>query len=81
MRDSGDEAVPMMVFRAPDSVVVIPVPGVCAHASEESRTQGTTSRRGDDGMRDDLRGMSGGSLSVLALSARKYVSTSRTCDR
>gem|GEM_PF-3824217 len=31
-------------------------------------------------MRDDLRGMSGGSLSVLTLSARQYVPTSYTGD-
>ncbi|MCP3165357.1 hypothetical protein [Myxococcus qinghaiensis] len=42
--DSDDEGVPMTVFRAPGSVVVVPVPGVWAQASEESRTQGTTSR-------------------------------------
>lgn len=70
----------MTVFRAPGSVVVVPVPGVWAQASEESRTQETTSRGCDDGMRDDLRGMSGGSLSVLALSARQYVPTSYTGD-
>ncbi|NVJ25349.1 MULTISPECIES: hypothetical protein [Myxococcus] len=44
VRDSGDEDGPMTVFRAPGSVVVVPVSGVWAQASEESRTQGTTSR-------------------------------------